>query len=485
VRDTPLEGMQRRDFLRRIGGLAAVPLLGAWGAPARGAGPFDDYRALVCLVMYGGNDAHNMIVPLDARYATYVANRGPLALPQASLQANAVADPVQGPFGFHPRMTRTRDLFAGGKLAVVSNVGVLLRPTTKFDFQNRSQLPPLLFAHDNMQEHWFTAHPQAVVEDGWGGRLADLLRPANAELSPVSISVSSSGVFLKGASTGGHRINAYNPSGPIVQRILAINYDNPPANPQAVYETAITMARTNILQDQFGDMAVRAVETNDLILDAVYGSPQLDGNYSERIAIDTPFPQSYLGAQLRSVAMMIAARQALEAKRQIFFVSAGGGFDHHSDQFDAQHSVLRPSGNEPAILYGNHADLLLEVDEALKAFYDATIELGVQDKVTTFTASEFGRTLTSNGKGSDHGWGGHHLVMGGAVQGGKIYGTFHNMQVGAGNPLDAGQGRLIPDISVDQYAATMAKWMGASAADLNVVFPNLGNFGQTDLGFLT
>jgi len=345
-------------------------------------------------------------------------------------------------------------------------------------------LPPFLFAHDNMQTNWFTAHPQAPVEDGWGGRLADLLQPANTGLSPVSISTSSSGVLLKGSATSGHRISPYNPSSPIVQRLLAINSAVMPANPQAVYETSITMARTSILRDQFGDMAVRAVDTNDLILDAVYGSPAANGNYSEKIAINTPFPPGYLGAQLRSVAMMIAARQALGAKRQIFFVTAGGAFDHHSDQFDAQHSVLRPSGNEPAILYGNHADLLLQVDEALKAFHDATIELGVQNAVTTFTASEFGRTLTSNGKGSDHGWGGHHLVMGGAVHGGKIYGTFHNMQVGAGNPADAGQGRLIPDISVDQYAATMAKWMGASSADLNVVFPNLANFGQTDLGFM-
>lgn len=227
------------------------------------------------------------------------------------------------------------------------------------------------------------------------------------------------------------------------------------------------------------------MDINDLILGAVYANAETNGPYVERIPVNTPFPPGYLGTQLRSVATMIAARQALGAKRQIFFVTAGGAFDNHSDQFDAQHSALRPSGNEPAILYGVHADNLGAVDAALKAFYDATIELGVQDKVTTFTASEFGRTLTSNGKGSDHGWGGHHLVMGGAVKGGKIYGTFHNMQLGAGNPLDAGQGRLIPDISVDQYAATLSKWMGASSADLNVVFPNLGNFSETDLGFLT
>jgi uncharacterized protein (DUF1501 family) len=183
--------------------------------------------------------------------------------------------------------------------------------------------------------------------------------------------------------------------------------------------------------------------------------------------------------------MLIAARQALGVKRQIFFVSVGGSFDTHSDQFDASASTVKPGVADPVILFGKHADLLGQLDAALKAFHDATVELGVANDVTTFTASDFGRTLTSNGKGSDHGWGGHHLVMGGAVKGGRIYGTFHNMQVGAGNPADAGQGRLIPDYSVDQYAATLSRWMGASNADLNVVFPNLANFNQADLGFMT
>ena len=182
---------------------------------------------------------------------------------------------------------------------------------------------------------------------------------------------------------------------------------------------------------------------------------------------------------------MIAQRQALGVKRQIFFVTAQGSFDNHSDQFDTSGSAIQPPAGAPAILYGKHADDMGWLDAALKAFYDATVELGVQNNVTTFTGSDFGRTLTSNGKGSDHGWGSHHFVMGGAVQGGKIFGTFHNMQVGAGNPADAGQGRLIPSFSLDQYAATLSKWMGASPTDLNGVFPNLQNFPVTDLGFLS
>jgi uncharacterized protein (DUF1501 family) len=478
--------MPRRRFLQALSGLTALPLMGPLSELAWGAGPFNDYKALVCLFMYGGSDAHNMIVPLDARYPTYAANRGPLALPQSSLAANAITDPVQGPFGLHPRMTRTRELFAGGKTAIVSNVGVLLRPTTKFDFQNRTQLPPQLFAHDNMQDHWYTCHPQVPVAEGWGGRLADLMLSANTGQLSVGVATTGSGAFLKGFSSVAAQVGAYSAPNPMVQRVLAYRAgDTVYADPQAIYASAITMARSNILEDQFGDIATRAVDTNDFVLNALYTGPDGNGQYAEKIAINTAFPAGNpLAAQLRSVAMLIAARQALGVKRQIFFVNAGGNFDNHSDQFDAGFSALKPGPNDPAILYGNHADLLERLDAALKAFYDATVELGVQNSVTTFTASDFGRTLTSNGKGSDHGWGAHHLVMGGGVKGGKIYGTFHNMQIGAGNPADAGQGRLIPDISVDQYAATMAKWMGASAADLNVVFPNLANFPQTDLGFL-
>ncbi len=219
---------------------------------------------------------------------------------------------------------------------------------------------------------------------------------------------------------------------------------------------------------------------------ALYTGPDANGKHAERNTLATVFPAGNpLAAQFRSVAMMIAARQALGVERQLFFVSVGGSFDTHSDQFDASGSALQPGAGDPAILFGKHADLLGQVDAGLRAFYDATVELGVQNSVTTFTESDFGRTLTSNGKGSDHGWGSHHLVLGGAVGGGRIYGGIHNMQVSAGNPADAGQGRLIPGYSVDQYGATLAKWMGANAADLNTVFPNLQNFGSaTDLGFL-
>lgn len=484
-----IQKLPRRKFLQLLGGITSAPLMAAMSELAYGAGPFNDYRALVCVFLNGGNDAHNMIVPLDGRYATYAANRGPLALPQANLVANAVTDATQGSFGFHPRMTLVRGLYNSGKLALLSNVGVLLQPTTKTDYLNKTQLPPQLFSHSDMQQHWHTAHPQAPALDGWGGRLADLIQSANTGQLSVSVSTASSGIFLKGTTAVAHQISSYqtSPKTTIVQRIKAWrDWDTTRANPQAVYNNAIGMARLNTLEDQFGDVASRSVQLNDLILDALYNGPDASGNYTQTTPINTVFPTgNSLAAQLRSVAMMIAARQVLGVKRQLFFVSVGGSFDTHSDQFDSSSSVIKPGAGDPLILFGKHADLLGQLDAGLKAFYDATVELGVQNNVTTFTESDFGRTLTSNGKGSDHGWGSHHMVMGGAVQGGKIFGSFHNMQVGTGNPLDAGQGRLIPGYSVDQYAATLSRWMGANDSDLNTVFPNLTNFGSArDIGFM-
>ena len=488
MRQVDTKPMPRRAFLKLAGTIAAAPLMGTLSRLAHG-GPFDDYRALVCVFLFGGNDSHNMVVPLDSRYAAYSANRGPLAIPLASLQANAVNDAAQGPFGIHPRMTQLRGLFDAGRMAVVSNVGVLIRPTSKLDYQRRIELPPQLFSHSDMQSHWQTADPASPIVDGWGGRLADAIQSANTGQLSVSISTANAGAFLKGASAVSHQIGSYqaNPKTTIVQRIRAWrDWDTTRANPQAVYENGIVMLRANRLEDQFGDVATRSVELNDAILSALYTGPDASGNYAQIHPIATAFPTGNpLASQLRSVAMMIAARQALGVRRQIFFVSVGGSFDTHSDQFDAGGSALKPGPGDPPILFGKHADLLGQLDAAMKAFYDTTVELGVQDSVTAFTASDFGRTLTSNGKGSDHGWGGHHLVIGGAVAGGRIYGTFHNLQVGAANPVDAGQGRLIPDQSVDQYAATLSRWMGASDAELATVLPNLQNFGSAvDLGFM-
>ena len=428
-----------------------------------------------------------MIVPLDARFTDYTTNRGPLALPQSNLAANGITDSVQGSFGMHPRLQKTAALYRSGKLAVLSNAGILVKPTTKAEYQAGVQLPPQLFSHSDMQMHWHTAHPQAPAVDGWGGRLGDLLQSANAGQVLVSLSTASSSLFLKGNASVVQQIGTWvpnNTSSTIVQRIRAWrDWDVNGANPQAVYENSVKMARRNLLEDQFGDVATRSLTLNDLILQSLYSGP-VNGAYTELHPINTPYPSgNSLAAQLRSVAMMIAARQTLGVKRQIFFVGMSG-FDNHSDQYDTSASTIKPGAGDPAILFGKHADLLEQLDNALKAFYDTTVELGVQNNVTTFTASDFGRTLTSNGKGSDHGWGSHHFIIGDAVKGGQIYGNFNNLLVGTGNPSDAGQGRLIPDFSTDQYAATLSQWMGASGTELNTVLPNLANFSVTNLGFM-
>lgn len=488
MRPVDLRKLPRRDFLRLTGALAAAPFLGSLTEAALAAGPFNDYRALVCIFLLGGNDTHNVIVPLDSRYGTYATVRGPLALPQTSLQGNAIVDATQGNFGLHPRLLKTAGLYASGRLAIVNNVGILLRPTSKADYQNKFQLPPQLFSHSDMQMHWHTMHPQAPAISGWGGRLGDLLQSANNGELLVSAATSNSSLFLKGSQSVVHQIGTWRPNSPsstIVQRIRAWrDWDVSGSNPQGLYESSMTAPRRNLLEAQFGQIANRSISTNDLLLDTLYTGP-VSGNYTERFPITTSYPaNNNLAAQLRSVAMMIAARSTLGVKRQIFFV-AMSGFDNHSDQYDTSSSTRRPATGEPAILYGKHADLLEMLDDALKAFYDTTVELGVQNNVTTFTASDFGRTLTSNGKGSDHGWGSHHFVLGGAVRGGQLYGAFHNLQVGAGNPLDAGQGRLIPNYSSDQYAATLGKWLGVTPSELATTLPNLGNFsGQTDLGFM-
>ena len=395
--------MSRRDFLRAAGGAAAAPFLGTLSGLAFGAGPFSDYRALVCVFLFGGNDAHNLFVPIDARFASYTTNRGPLALPRASLDATTVSDAAQGAFAFHPRMTGTSALFRAGRLAVVSNVGPLLQPTTRAQFDGGISLPPQLFSHNDMFGHWFTAHPQAPTTTGWGGRLADALQSANAGTLSASIATAGSNVFFKGAATSAYTIVPYAAGSTIVSPVKAYRSFDSVANAQGTFDSSIALARSNLLEAQYGRIVANTLQNNAAVLDAVY-STDASGTYVERRPLSTAFPSTGLGKQLRSVAMTIAARQNLGAKRQVFFVSLGG-FDTHSDQFDVAGGSTSPGPNDAPILFGKHAELLTQLDAALKAFYDATVELGVANSVTTFTASDFGRTLMSNGLGSDHGWG--------------------------------------------------------------------------------
>jgi uncharacterized protein (DUF1501 family) len=481
----------RRRFLKLAAGLGASPLLGNFVNAAYAAGPFTDYRALVCIFLYGGNDSHNLIVPRGAEYGAYSTARGNLALPDSSLVPVLPTNAGGRTFGFHPRLPKLAGLFnTQRKVAVMSNVGVLLAPTTLSQYRAKSvPLPPQLFSHSDMQNHNQTGQPADPVYTGWGGRMADMIAAANAS-SQLSISVSAAGssVFMKGRDVVAYNVSPFkaDPKNTIVRTIRAWrDWDTSGANPQGVFGDQVVIPRGNMLEETWGDFAARAVQTGEFVRSNMYTGPDGSGNFSLNYPVATVFPGTEAGssspnrlaAQLKSVALMIAARQALGVRRQVFFVSHGG-FDNHGDQFD-------PNAPVP-ILAGLHANLLTQVDDAMRAFYDATIELGVASNVTSFTMSDFGRTLNSNGKGSDHGWGGHQLVMGGAVTGGALYGTFPT--VATGTTTDVGQGRLLPTTAIEEYGATFANWMGVSDAgansELDIVFPNLDRFSRRGMGFL-
>ena len=491
----------RRRFLKMMSAAAATPMMGNLMQAAYAAGPFNDYRALVCVFLFGGNDSQNMIIPLGGEYAGYATGRGNLAIPQASTLA--VNAGVSGrTFGLHPSFTGLARIFnTDRKLACINNVSALLQPTSKAQYQSGIGLPPQLFSHSDMQSHWQTGRADYPAVSGWGGRLGDLIESANGN-SQVSVSITAAGQNLlqKGDSAVSYAVSGWGgPKSTIVRRLRSYrdwdNYSATRPNPQAAFENQLNILRANVLEDQWGDAATRALATSEFVNGALYNldasnNPAKDasGNYLEKFAISPAPPTTYvdsagltksnrLAGQLRSVASMIAARDSLGVKRQIFFVSLGG-FDNHGDQFKDSANAVTP------ILSGLHADLLKQLDQALTWFYDWTVSQGIANSVTAFTASDFGRTLTSNGLGSDHGWGGHHFALGGAVNGGAFYGGPAAGQefptIALGGPNDVGQGRLLPTTSVDEYGATFARWMGASTGELATVFPNLSRFSRTN-----
>jgi uncharacterized protein (DUF1501 family) len=488
--------VDRRAFIKTMTAAASVPMMGNLMQAAYAAGPFNDYRALVCVFLFGGNDSQNMVIPLGSEHATYLAGRGNLGIPAAN--AIPVSANVSGrSFGFHPSLPGLAGIFnTDRRLAVVSNVGVLLQPTSLAQYQAKINLPPQLFSHSDMQSHWQTGRADAPAQSGWGGRMADLIESANSN-SQVSVSITTAGqsLYQKGNQAVSYAVSPWGGTkSTIVKRMRAFRdwdaYSATRPNPQLAFQNQLNIARTNILEDQWGDMATRALATGEYVNGVLYnldasGNPVKDANgiVSEKFPItpDPPLPfvdaagnnkTNRLAAQLRSVANMIAARGSTGVKRQIFFVSLGG-FDNHGDQFKDSKNTTTP------ILDGAHSDLLKQLDQALTWFYNWTKAQGISNSVTTYTMSDFGRTLTSNGQGSDHGWGGHQFVMGGAVAGGAFYGPGTGQEfplVALKSNVDVGQGRLLPTISVDEYGITFAKWMGTTASEYSAVFPNIGRF---------
>jgi uncharacterized protein (DUF1501 family) len=303
-----------------------------------------------------------------------------------------------------------------------------------------------------MQSHNQTANPNAFASKGWGGRLADVLSPnSGGGLIPVSISIGGSNIWMTAEQVLAFQLSSNGPA-----KVDGYRFWDSNTNFKGIFDNQVTMARRNILEDAWGDVMARAIDTSAAVSTALV-APSTP-------VVNTVFPTSRLGGQLKMVARMIAARQAIGIKRQIFFVSMGG-FDTHGGQLT------------------DHPPLLSALDDALSAFYQSTTELGVQNHVTTFTMSDFGRTLVSNGRGSDHGWGSHHFVLGGAVQGGNVYGEFPIVSNGS-TPTNVGEGRLLPTTAIEQYGATLCSWMGAGSSELDAVFPLLNRFSNRNLGFI-
>ena len=428
-----------------VGGLSKFGLMSAL---AQGT---SDYKALVCIFMFGGNDGNNVIVPIDSRYAAYQQVRSVLALPQASLLP--LQSGGQSIYGLHPNMPEMQGYFNNQKnLAVVVNVGTLVQPTTQAAYQASQNLPENLYSHSDQQNQWQSAQLNGTPLSGWAGKIADSVQSSynSAALFPPILSISGNAIFCTGITSQPFTMNPGQAPG-------LQGFDTSAAS-QARYT-----ATQQLLTFDSGLNLVQAA--NAVTGQAVQYAQVLSQALKNIPPLQTQFPNNYLGQQLQQVAQVISARSALGVSRQIFFCSYGG-FDTHSDQLTQQ------------------VQLLTTISQSMSAFYQATQELGVTNSVTTFTLSEFSRTFQagSNG-GSDHAWGNHHLVLGGAVQGNAIYGTFPTLALGG--PDDADQnGRWIPTTALDQYAATLATWFGVSAASLPSIFPNLANFSSNNLGFM-
>lgn len=404
----------------------------------------DDYKALVCIFLAGGNDSYNMLVPRNTdAYNIYSTTRDNLALDKDINGAPNIlpitsTGQAYSEFGLHPRLTRFQQLYNEQKLAFVSNVGTLIRPTTKADFNAKTALPKGLFSHSDQQAHWQTCVPQVrgSKPGGWGGRASELLASLNTE-SEVSMNISVSGLNIFQTSDESFAFVANSNGGADM-----VAYDDPLE--RAAVDSLLTENYKNLFQKNFGRNSRRFIDSSIIFNEAF-----------DSTTTNQAFPNSNFGNNLKTVARTIAAQAKLKMKRQTFFVRIGG-WDHHTTLHDSQNTMYP------------------DLSDSLYAFSLALKEIGMEDNVLTFSVSDFGRTLTSNDAGSDHGWGGNAFVMGGPVDGGKIYGTYPDLHLGS--DLDTGRGRQIPTTSVDQYSAEIAKWFGVANGDLETVFPNINNF---------
>lgn len=451
----PPSQASRRAFLKQgaalgLAGAAAPWALQLAAISEAAAATATDYKALVCVFLYGGNDYANTLPPVDAAsHAAYQSLRPTLALARDTLTATQLnpltALPDGRQYALAPQLASWLPHFNAGKLAVMLNIGTLIQPTTKAQYTAKSvALPPKLFSHNDQQSFWQSSAAEGA-NTGWGGRMGDLLMSGNGQSTFTCVNVSGNAVFLTGQSAVQYQVTS---NGSIALAALSKPLFGSSAASEAL-RSLITASRTHVMEAEHTRITSRALSANTALTAALAGVP----------ALPVTFPTgNNLASQLQMVAKMIAGSGSLGARRQVFFVSMGG-FDTHDGLDDA------------------HPALLTEVADAVDAFYRCTVSLGIQDKVTTFTASDFGRTGTANADGSDHGWGSMHFVLGGAVQGGRFYGT--PPVVADNGPDDVGQARLLPTLAVDQLAAALGRWMGLSDSQLLEVLPDLKNWNAS------
>ena len=445
---------QRRQFLKIASAATATGLgLGPLASLNAAAQSAPGYKALVCLFMFGGNDGNNVLVPRDTtRYSLYQRGRTNLALSRESLlpiTPTITSGNAAGlEYGLHPAMAGIQSLFNQGKASLIANVGPLAVPTNKTQWNARSvPLPDNLFSHSDQQAQWQSAIVDGPARNGWGGRMMERQLGADAVNRGYGVLSVAGGNLWE---TGDGNLAAYKVSSS--GNFGFDFYDAAGSDPlSAAISQTLAESRNHLLEKAWTDVVSRSID-NQRVLTQALGADTLK----------TVFPDTSLGRQLKMIARLVAARDKLGLPRQCFFCSIGGFDTHGDDQMQRQ------------------TELLGEISAAVTAFYAATEELAVANNVTLFSASDFGRTFQSNGQGSDHGWGSNHFVVGGAVKGGSLIGTYPNLTING--PDDTGNGKWIPTTAVDQMGATLGKWFGAGSA-LNEIFPRLSNF-EADLGFM-
>lgn len=470
--------LSRRIFLKRAAttaglGVAAPLALNLASVGDAAALTATDYKALVCVFLYGGNDYGNTLIPVDnVNYDLYSAIRGGgagrtaggLALAQSDLLATALTPATPQTltnnvrYALSPPLTGLTSLWNQGKLAIQLNVGSLIAPLTKAQYQAGNTaahpVPPLLMAHSDQRNTWMMGDLAKSIKTGFGGRLGDYALASNGGSAFTAIDVGYNSYFLAGDTARQYRVG--------INGAVAINALSKPAFGGAGLTSALNAlagkSADHAMEADYLSVLNRSINSQQQLTDALAG-----------VTLTTPFHTNKtvnshsLADQLNVVARVIASRATLGVKRQVFFVSLDG-FDNHDG------------------LLTKHPELMAQLDEALSAFYAATVEMGVQDQVTAFTMSDFGRSLQGNNDGSDHGWGSHHFILGGAVKGQQFYGTAPNVSLTSDDQI--GQGRLLPSTAVDQYVATLASWFGVANSDLATIVPRIGNYGVANLGFV-